>query len=91
MKRTFTIASTVDVKLPEDGSYRYEASAPYAAAGKAARRIFQEIEKQNIKKRAIKFTIRETTQGSAQKTFTYTATKRELSTPKVVMLITDCP
>lgn len=85
MKRSFTIQRT-EVKLPEDGTFRYESVSPYAAAAKAARRIFREAENQKLKKKEIRFTLRETTLGSQQKEFTYVATKQKLDTPKPLMV-----
>jgi hypothetical protein len=57
---------------------------PGAAAKKAATQLFK---KSSTSKSQITFEIRETTQGSAKKTFKYTARRTKLSTPKVVEIM----
>jgi hypothetical protein len=58
----------------------FKGKTPGQAARKAARKLF----KLSPKKREIKFTLREMTQGSGKKEYKYVATKHMLDTPKVI-------
>jgi len=81
-KRSFTVVKNEGAALKDT---RYVSSAPYSAAAKAARRLFAELPAKSTKDE-IRFTIRETTQGSAAKEFRYVALKRQLDKPKVVLI-----
>lgn len=74
-ERSFTIESS-SVKV-DGGSYK--SNTPYSAGMKVARRLFRKAPKS----KKILLTIRETTRGSAKKTFTYEAFMKKLSKPKV--------
>lgn len=68
----------------------YKASAPYNAAKKAARALFKKAETDSAFSRykntkAIKFLLRETTQGSEKKSFYYDGNMVKLSPPKVIV------
>jgi len=78
MDRTFTIEKCESIPDCEGG--RYTGKIPSQAARKAGRALF----KIAPKKRQIRFTIREMTQDSNKKEFTYTATKVKLTEPKVI-------
>lgn len=80
-QRSFTIEQS-EIKMPEASS-RYIGRSPIAAAAKAARRIFANT---SVNKREVRFNLRETTQGSAGKTYRYIGVKEKLATPKVVTL-----
>jgi hypothetical protein len=80
-KRSFTIE---DSEVPVPGSTRFISSSPSGAAAKAARRVFKEIK--NAKKTEVRLTLRETTQGSAGKSFRYIGIKEKLDEPKVVAI-----
>lgn len=86
-KRTFTIqASEIGFR---GGIYKND--IPSKAAKKAAKRLFELVEKEPEFKRfddldSIKFILRETTKGSDKKTFFYDASKKELRKPKFVMV-----
>ena len=80
-KRSFTI-DNCEAKI--SGQTRFISKTPSAAAAKAARRIFKEVT--NPKKDEIRFTLRETTQGSAGKLYRYIGIKRKLAEPKVVSI-----
>lgn len=79
-KRSFTIEKS-EVNLGNMVS-RFESSTPSGAAAKAARRIFEKIS--DPKKDEIRFSLRETTQGSANKMYRYIGIKNKLAVPKVV-------
>jgi len=78
-KRTFTIDHS-EVSVKEGG--RFVSNSPWSAAKKAIKQIYKE----GAKKKEIRFTIRETTQGSEGKEFAYIGAKFDLKTPKVVRL-----
>lgn len=64
----------------------FVSKSPSAAAKKASRKLFALVEKDAEYKRyageeVIQFILRETTQGSAHKTYPYDARKTELKTP----------
>lgn len=80
MSRSFTIVkSDVDV----DGG-RYTGKAPYNVAAKVARALFDAIKGKKHQHHEIRFTIRETTDGSAKKEFTYIGMKKRLHKAIVV-------
>lgn len=58
----------------------FKGRSPGQAARKAARKLF----KISPKKKEIKFTLREMTQGSEKKEYKYVATKKTLDVPKVI-------
>jgi hypothetical protein len=78
--RFFTIESA-EVKLPEDYHGRFEAKAPLAAGSKAARQLFRFVDG---KKKAIRFVLRETTQGSSGKEFHYVGMRTKLNPPRII-------
>ena len=78
-KRSFTIEKC-EIKM--DGVSRFESSTPSGAAAKASRRIFEQIS--DKKKDEIRFSLRETTQGSKNKLYRYIGIKRTLAEPKIV-------
>lgn len=78
-KRTFTI-DHAEVTVKSGG--RFVSSGPWNAAKKAIKQIYQE----GAKKKEIRFTIRETTRGSAGKEFSYIGARFKLDTPRVVNL-----
>jgi len=80
-KRSFTIENS---EVPVPGSTRFLSSSPGGAAAKAARRVFNEVK--SAKKSEVRFTLRETTQGSAGKSFRYIGVKEKLNEPKVVSI-----
>lgn len=84
MSRSFTIVKS-DVKIPDHPASeqygRYMSSSPYNAAPKAARALFQ-----HTSKKTIRLTLKETTQGSKNNLYTYTAVKTKLDKPVVVSL-----
>jgi len=77
--RTFTISDSHMKDIGEGG--RYTGKAPSQAARKAGRALL----KLNPTKRQVKFTLREMSQGSDKKEFSYTATKVKLDTPKTIV------
>ncbi len=77
-ERFFTVEKS-DIK--KDGG-RFSSSTPYNAAAKAARSLFRQYKGA---KTEIRFTLRETTQGSANKTYTYIGIKTVLNKPKVIV------
>ena len=74
-KRSFTVMSN-DHKVKPGGTYL--STAPMNAAKKAARQLFA---KSSSRSKKIHFVVRETTRGSAKKTYKYVATKTKLSKP----------
>jgi len=78
--RSFTIHKC-EVAMPSETS-RYISKTPAGAAAKAARRIFASVK--NTKKEQIRFTIRETTQGSAGKMYRYIGLREKFAEPKVI-------
>lgn len=79
MERTFTVSdSEIDVK-----GGRYTGKSPYAVAAKAARVLFKQAK---ATKREIRFTLKETTRDSSEKTFRYIGVKEQLNKPIVVTL-----
>lgn len=80
-KRSFTV-DNCEVKI--SGSTRFLSKTPSSAAAKAARRIFKEVS--NPKKEEVRFTLRETTQGSTGKLYRYIGIKKKLEQPKVVSI-----
>lgn len=78
-KRSFTI-DHAEVSVKEGG--RFISTGPWNAAKKAIKQIYQE----GAKKKEIRFTLRETTQGSAGKEYAYIGAKFKLETPKVLRL-----
>lgn len=77
--RSFTVTKC-NVKCDNSEGGRYMGKIPSQAARKAGRALLK-----SSKKKQLKFTIRETTQGSNQKEFTYTATKVKLDKPQVIV------
>lgn len=77
-ERFFTVESSETHKT----GGRYSGSTPSSAAVKAARVLFRE---HGGKKKEIRFTIRETTQGSEGKSFTYIGEKTKLRKPRVII------
>jgi hypothetical protein len=77
-KRSFTVMSTTHKGVAPGGTYL--SSAPMNAAKKAARQLFAKAHRAQ----KITFVLRETTRGSAKKTYKYVATKTKLSPPKKV-------
>lgn len=75
-ERTFTIDSS---EVGVVGG-RFSSKTPGSAAAKAGRKLFAE----DTKKKAIRFTLRETTLGSAKKSYTYIATKEKLDSPRTI-------
>ncbi len=80
--RSFTVIKS-EVGMPSDSS-RYISKTPGGAAAKAARRIFDNAK--NAKKTEIRFTIQETTQGSASKMYRYIGKREKFDKPKIVVL-----
>lgn len=80
--RSFTIVDC-EVKSPSDNP-RYVSKTPGGAAAKAARRIFATIK--NKSKNQVRFTLKETTQGSAGNQYRYIGMKEKLAEPKVTVL-----
>jgi len=80
--RSFTVEKS-EVKTASE-SPRYVSKTPSGAAAKAARRIFAEIK--DTKKTEVRFTIRETTLGSANKEYRYIGIRQKLEKPKVVAI-----
>lgn len=80
--RSFTIIKC-EVEIPSDNP-RYVSKTPGSAAAKAARRIFASIK--NKTKHEVRFTLKETTQGSSGKLFRYIGLKEKLSEPKVTVI-----
>jgi hypothetical protein len=76
-KRRFLIEHC-DIKLPSGYTGSFESSGPYQAASKAAHAVFRMTK---TRKQDVKFTIRETTMGSAKKEFSYIGTKTVLDKP----------
>lgn len=81
-QRSFTIEKC-EVSTSSDSS-RYISKTPGGAAAKAARRIFAGIK--NVKKTEVRFTIRETTQGSTGKMYRYIGIREKLDKPKIVVI-----
>lgn len=77
MERSFTVEKTA-IKDGEGG--RFIGKIPSQAARKAGRSLL----KMSPKKKQVRFTLRETTQGSEKKEYTYIATKTKLDKPKVI-------
>lgn len=80
-KRSFTI-DHAEVPTTDFSNSRFESREPRGAAMKAARRLFDIFPK----KKEIKFTIRETTQGSAGRKYTYYGLREKLEKPVVLQL-----
>lgn len=79
MKRSFTI-----VDFPEKGNEygRYLSKSPHNAASKAFSQLARIVNLKNSnKKNHLVFSIRETTQGSNNKVYTYIGTRVELNEP----------
>ena len=76
MERTFTVEKTT---VEEGLGGRFTGRIPYQAAKKAGRALLK-----LSNKRQVKFTLREMTQDSKKKEFTYTVTKVKLDTPKTI-------
>ena len=85
-KRSFTVESATGINIPSDASMRYISKSPYAAAAKATKRLYSLADKQKKKPKQIRFVLRETTQGSASKTFTYIGVREKYDKPVVVSL-----
>ena len=79
-KRSFAIEKS-EVSISTES--RFISRTPYAAAAKAARRIFEVAP---AKKQEVRFVLRETTQGSTGKAFKYIGIKEKLSKPRVVSI-----
>jgi hypothetical protein len=80
MSRSFTIEKS---DIGETGG-RFMGDAPYRVASKAARSLFKYASEHRMKVHELRFTIRETTEGSAKKTFTYIGMKKSLHKPIIV-------
>jgi hypothetical protein len=76
-KRSFTI-DHAEVSVKNGG--RFISSGPWNAAKKAIKQIYQE----GAKKKEIRFTLRETTQGSEGKEYAYIGARFKLDKPKVI-------
>uniref|UniRef100_A0A6C0CR45 Uncharacterized protein n=1 Tax=viral metagenome TaxID=1070528 RepID=A0A6C0CR45_9ZZZZ len=76
--RSFTV-SKCTAKCDKAEGGRYKGKIPSQAARKAGRALLK-----SCKKRQLKFTLRETTQGSAHKEFTYSAIKVKLDKPQII-------
>lgn len=74
-ERSFTVQSS---SVGGKGG-RYMSASPYSAASKAGRVLL----KDKKGSAEVKITLRETTQGSAHKEYTYVVKKEKLSKPKV--------
>ncbi len=81
-ERSFTVIKS-EVGMPSESS-RYISKTPSGAAAKAARRIFDNAK--SAKKTEIRFTIQETTQGSANKMYRYIGKREKFDKPKIVVL-----
>lgn len=77
MSRTFTIETSENHVT---GGH-FTSSVPYNAAKKASRKLFSEGK---TKHHELRFTLRETTAGSAKKEFHYVAMKHVLPEPRVI-------
>lgn len=77
-KRTFTVSGSDN---GHQGGH-YVGSSPTVAGRKAATQLFKKGHKGNT----LQFLLRETTQGSAKKVFSYRATQRVLHPPLKVMI-----
>lgn len=80
MSRSFTIEKS---DIGETGG-RFMGNEPYQVASKVARSLFKSASEHKKKKTEIRFTIRETTEGSAKKLFTYIGMKKSLHKPIIV-------
>jgi len=80
--RSFTI-DKCEVTLSSETS-RYISKTPAGAAAKAARRIFSSIK--NTKKEEVRFTLRETTQGSSGKMYRYIGIREKFDEPKIIRI-----
>lgn len=78
MSRSFKVVKC-NAKCDFEGG-RYMGKIPSQAARKAGRALLK-----MSKKRQVKFTLRESTQGSEHKEFTYTATKVKLDKPQTIV------
>lgn len=78
--RFFTIEKA-EISLPEDYSGRFEAKIPRNAGIKATRQLFRLAP---ANKRAIRFVLRETTQGSSGREYHYVGMKTVLKQPKLI-------
>jgi hypothetical protein len=58
----------------------YKGKSPGQAANKAAKQLF----KASPSKTSLSFSLRETTNDSSKKTYTYEATKKKLKEPKII-------
>lgn len=76
-KRRFVIEEC-SVKLPKEYNGHFESVSPYKAAFKAARSIFRIS---HTRKSKVTFTLRESTQGSEKKEYTYVGEKSKLDNP----------
>ena len=75
--------NTYTIEKSESGFVggRYNSKTPGGAAKKAATRLFK-----NTNKKVIKFTIRQTTQGSDKKLYKYEAKRIKLDKPVVITI-----
>jgi hypothetical protein len=78
-KRSFTVE---DSEVKVTANTRYKSTTPRGAALKAVRHMYDN----GATKKEIKFTIRETTQGSDKKEYSYYGAKFDLKTPKEVKI-----
>lgn len=74
-RRSFTVMSTNQKNMAPGGTYL--SASPMNAAKKAARQLFNKAPRA----RTVHFVLRETTRGSAKKTYKYAATKKKLDKP----------
>lgn len=80
MSRSFTIHKS---DIGETGG-RFIGNAPYQVAAKVARSLFKHASEHKKKVHEMRFTIRETTEGSDKKMFTYIGLKKSLHKPIIV-------
>lgn len=81
MSRSFTIEKS---EIGVVGG-RFMGKEPYRVAMKAARSLFADASEHHHKKKSgIRFTLRETTEGSAKKQYHYIGSKKSLHKPIVV-------
>jgi hypothetical protein len=82
--RSFTVEKS-EVSLPSD-SPRFISKTPSGAAAKIARRMFAALKGKNKGKEELRFTIRETTQGTSGKLYRYIGIREKLAQPKVTVI-----
>jgi hypothetical protein len=80
MSRSFTVEKS---EIGVTGG-RYIGTEPYRVARKVARAMFDAATSAKKKKKEIRFTLRETTEGSKKKVYHYIGMKKSLDKPVVV-------